>query len=136
MPLVEEYNKEVKFLQKLFYAPDFNSLYINGIEISTKDLNPFSVLRVFASENKAIKKLNSLRFSNKDAVNLLNSVSDDNDDRKNSDVEYYDVRDEIVAWWNDLESDTRYNKWPKNIKEVIIIYIFIYNFFHNYIYNY
>jgi len=119
MPLVEEYNKEVKFLQKLFYAPDFNSLYINGIEISTKDLNPFSVLRVFASENKAIKKLNSLRFSNKDAVNLLNSVSDDNDDRKNSDVEYYDVRDEIVAWWNDLESDTRYNKWPKNIKEIL-----------------
>jgi len=119
MPLVEEYNKEVKLLQKLFYANDFNSLYINGIEISTKNLNPFSVLRVFASENRSIKKLNSLRFSNKNAVNLLNSASDDSDDSKNSDIEYYDVRGDIVSWWNDLESDSRYNRWPNDIKEIL-----------------
>jgi UDP-glucose:glycoprotein glucosyltransferase len=119
MPLIEEYSKEVKFLQRLFYAPDFNSVFINGIEINAKDLNPFNVLRIFSSENRAITKLNSLRFSNKDAVNLLNSATDDSDNGKNSDTEYYDVRNDIVSWWNNLESDSRYNKWPKNIKEIL-----------------
>lgn len=125
MPLIEEYSKEVKFLQRLFYAPDFNSVFINGIEINAKDLNPFNVLRIFSSENRAITKLNSLRFSNKDAVNLLNSATDDSDNGKNGDTEYYDVRDDIVSWWNNLESDSRYNKWPKNIKEVITFIHFL-----------
>jgi len=119
MPLIDEYSTEMKYLQKIFYVPDYNVLYVNGLEIDTKDLNPFSILRVFTSENKAIKKLNSLGFSNKDAVNLLNSVSEDKDDKRGSDAEYYDVRDDIVSWWNNLESDSRYEKWPKNIREIL-----------------
>jgi len=119
MPVIEDYKKEIKYLQKLFYGTDFNSLFINGIDIDIKNLNPFTILRVFVSENQAIKKLNSLKFSNKDAVNLLNSVSGDKEEKGNSDIEYYDVRDNIVTWWNDLESDTRYTTWPNSVRDVI-----------------
>jgi len=119
MPLIDVYKSENKLLQSIFYVPDYNSLYINGISIDPKDLNPFKVLRIFSSENKYITKLNSLKFSNNNAVNLLNSVSDNKEEGKKSEIEYYDVRDDVVSWWNDLESDTRYKKWPKNIKEIL-----------------
>ncbi|ORX41875.1 hypothetical protein BCR36DRAFT_587674 [Piromyces finnis] len=119
MPLIEEYSSEIKYLQKLFYVPDYNSLYVNGLEIDTKNLNPFSILRIFASENKSIKQLNSLGYSNKDSVNLLNSANDEKEDKRSSDIEYYDVRDDIVSWWNNLESDSRYEKWPKSLREIL-----------------
>ena len=37
----------------------------------------------------------------------------------------YDVRSDLVLWWNDLEKDKRYNNWSKSLMDVRF-----YNFFY------
>jgi UDP-glucose:glycoprotein glucosyltransferase len=69
------------------------------------------------SELKMIEALKSLSISTNDAIKLLSSTAA----TKNSDLgwgESFDVRDDSVIWWNDLQKDRRYQNWPKYITDV------------------
>ena len=30
----------------------------------------------------------------------------------------FDVRSDAVLWWNNLEKDTKYQRWPASVREV------------------
>lgn len=65
-------------------------------------------------------------FTAKEAIQIISSPVLTKASKSNSNAAegVYDVRDTpeepFVTWWNDLEKDSRYNEWSKNMQEVII----------------
>jgi UDP-glucose:glycoprotein glucosyltransferase len=72
-----------------------------------------------------IRSLQDMGFTAKEAISIISSpalskASRFGDHSGNSEV--YDVRDtpeeHFVAWWNDLEKDSRYKEWTTDMGEV------------------
>lgn len=75
-------------------------------------------------ERLLLKVLNKIGISSSDSIELLShSVLSAQKGASESSDDVYDVRDDseeedIVIWWNDIETDERYSDWPDNLFEV------------------
>jgi hypothetical protein len=67
-------------------------------------------------EQKLVSAITSQGFNIDESIELLSTppaaMSATNND------ESFDVRADAVFWWNDLEKDKRYKRWPKSIMDV------------------
>lgn len=100
-----------------------------SVEIFTerlnKDTNPYiRLLKAMKKERLLLKVLNKIGISSSDSIELLSHpmLSSQKGGSENSD-DVYDVRDDsekedLVIWWNDIETDERYSDWPDNLFEV------------------
>ena len=62
--------------------------------------------------------IKSLGFSVEETLQLLSSQAADDSTSDMGWGEVFDIRDDNLIWWNDLEKDKRYKSWPKSVREV------------------
>ena len=90
-----------------------NVFWLNGIQISPKDVNPFDLLRLLKKEKEILGSLVELGLTRSQAFELLTH-------RELADVQagsgsldaIFDASDrleggDIITWWNDVEKDSR-----------------------------
>lgn len=75
-------------------------------------------MRILRREADRIARYEKLGLNSRQAIDVMThpALADDNADESVKDI--YDVRSELVEWWNDLEKDKRYKGWSSNIFEV------------------
>jgi UDP-glucose:glycoprotein glucosyltransferase len=104
----------------------FNIMWINGIQIPARDVNPYSLLAHLRRERKLISGIRSQGLSAPEIVSLLSheaisaTQTDDEPQR-------YDFRDEIeggniIIYMNDIEKDPRYESWPTELRAVSLLH--------------
>ncbi|KAF9269441.1 hypothetical protein L218DRAFT_953049 [Marasmius fiardii PR-910] len=117
--------------------PGGNIMWINGQMVQDADVNPFGLLRTLKKERSIINTLTSFGLgednerwlSNGQAIELLThrKIAAAQDTSGSSAVVdgLVDVSDRaeregaVVAWWNDLEKDSRYTRWPPSIHGIL-----------------
>jgi UDP-glucose:glycoprotein glucosyltransferase len=99
-----------------------NLIWINGIQIPARDVNPYSLLAHLRRERQLINGIRSQGLSASEAVSLL-SHDAIAQTQTEDEPQRYDFRDEIeggnvLLWMNSIEKDPRYESWPSELRAV------------------
>lgn len=114
-------NEHVENRKQLLPA-GYNIIWINGVQIPNRDVNPFTLLEHLRRERKLINGIRSQGLSGPEAIDLLsNSAITEN--QAQDEPQRYDFRDEteggqVIIWLNDIEKDKRYEGWPTELTTV------------------
>jgi UDP-glucose:glycoprotein glucosyltransferase len=105
-----------------YYQDGSSIIWINGVQIPIRDVNPFSLLEHLRRERKLINGVCSQGLTEPDAIALL-SHSAITETQSEEEPQRYDFRDEIeggdvIVWLNDIEKDERYAAWPTTLQAV------------------
>lgn len=108
-----------------------NIMWINGLQVDTRQVDAFSLLEHLRRERKLVGEFKKLGLSGSEAVNLL-SHSKLAAAKLGSDVQRYDWRDEIeeggvLIWMNDIEKDKRYASFSTTLQTVGYFFLFYRN---------
>jgi UDP-glucose:glycoprotein glucosyltransferase len=108
----------------LLLAPGASMIWINGVQIPAREVNPHALLAHMRRERKLINGVRSQGLSASDAVSLL-SHSAITESQTGNDVQRYDFRDaaeggSIIIWMNNIEKDSRYEDWPTELRAVSV----------------
>lgn len=115
---LEEHNSN----RELLLPTGFNMLWINGVQIPNRDVNPYSLLAHLRRERSLINGIRSQGLSASDVVALLSheaiSATQTEDEPQR-----YDFRDEleggnVIIYMNNIEKDSRYESWPTELRAV------------------
>ncbi|TFY57738.1 hypothetical protein EVJ58_g6843 [Rhodofomes roseus] len=94
-----------------------NVAWLNGVQLSEKDMNPFALLRLLKKERGIMRSLTSLGLSTAQALELLThpkiNAAQGASDVLDGIVDASDRQEGggVIQWWNDLEKDSRYGRW-------------------------
>lgn len=108
--------------RELLLPTGFNMIWINGIQIPTRDVNPYSLLAHLRRERSLINGIRSQGLSAPDVIALLSheaiSATQTEDEPQR-----YDFRDEseggnVIIFMNNIEKDSRYDSWPTELRAV------------------
>lgn len=118
----ESFTREHVGNREIFLLPGQNMLWINGVQISPRDVNIFALLEHLRTERNLVSGLLQLGFSPAESIALL-SHEVISHSRTTSDVQRYDFRDasegtRVIMWLNDIEKDKKYTEWPSEISAV------------------
>lgn len=86
---------------------------LNGAHTDTRDVNPFSLLRLLKKERTVVQSLRSFGLSNSQAFELLTHPAVAFSQKDSGMVEaVFDASDRpeggsLILWWNNVEKDTR-----------------------------
>ena len=123
MNVSDEFLQEHIQNRELILPSGFNVLWINGVQIMPRDLNPYSLLEHLRRERKMIKGVRELGLSGPEAIDLLSheAITASQIDQE---AQRYDWRDEsegggIIMWLNDVEKDKRYADWDDSITALL-----------------
>ena len=119
----DEFMQEYRANREAFLPAGYNIMWINGIQVDSRQFDAFSFLTQLRRERALIDSLRSLGLKAKEAIQLL-SHNDIAQSQANSEVQRYDYRDsteggEIIIWLNDVEKDKRYEGWPTSIQALL-----------------
>ncbi|KAL1865621.1 killer toxin resistant protein [Paecilomyces lecythidis] len=94
----------------------YNVMWINGVQISPRQIDAFSLLEHIRKERKLITRFKDLGLSAQDAVNLLWHPAL-TEVQTAQEPQRYDYRDkaeggDVIIWLNNIEKDKRYEGWP------------------------
>lgn len=126
--MVAAYNASERFEaehiknRELLLPPGYNMIWINGVQIPTRDVNPYSLLAHLRRERKLIQGIQSQGLSAPDVISLL-SHSAISATQSEDEPQRYDFRDEIeggdiIMYMNNIEKDSRYESWPTEVRAV------------------
>lgn len=114
--------KEHRQNRALSVPAGMNVLWMNGVQLIERQIDPFTLVNSIRRERKLIEGVTSLGLSGKEAVSLLGhrevtSAKSDDEPRR------FDWRDEIeegrvIIWLNNIEKDKRYAEYPKSLMAV------------------
>ncbi|KAF2195512.1 glycosyltransferase family 24 protein [Zopfia rhizophila CBS 207.26] len=112
----EEFVKEHEANREQLLPSGYSIIWINGVQIPQRDVNPFTLLEHLRRERKLINGVRSLGFSGPEAINLL-SHSAITENQAEDEPQRYDFRDtteggNVIIWLNDILTDSRYEDWP------------------------
>lgn len=118
----KELRNEIRVNRARMIPPGYNVMWINGVQIDSRQIDAFSLLENLRRERRLIEKFRDLGISGQEAVKLLShpllaeAHSDD-------DLQRYDFRDQleggdVIIWLNNLEKDSRYKAWPGDLESV------------------
>lgn len=96
-----------------------NVLWINGMQMIDRQIDPFSLLQIIRNERKLINGVRDLGLSGPEAIKLL-SHQEINLVKAQDEPQRFDWRDTIeggnvIIWMNDIEKDKRYAGWPVSL---------------------
>lgn len=116
--LTEHYNN-----RELLLPTGHNVIWINGVQIPARDVNPYALLAHLRRERKLINGIRSQGLSGPDTISLL-SHSALTQGQTGDEAQRYDFRDEIeggkvIVWVNDIEKDSRYQSWPTELRALL-----------------
>jgi len=100
----------------------FNIIWVNGVQIPVRDVNPYSLLAHLRRERVLINGIRSQGLSSAEVISLLSheaigaTQSEDEPQR-------YDFRDaaeggNVIIYMNDIEKDALYESWPTELRAV------------------
>ncbi|KAJ1557070.1 hypothetical protein HK405_000929, partial [Cladochytrium tenue] len=95
-----------------------NRLFMNNIELPVDGLDIFSLFRRLRDEARLVDSILGLSLSVPEALRLL-AVPPGSFGADLGWGEAFDVRNEQVVWWNDLENDARYRSWPRSLRDIL-----------------
>jgi UDP-glucose:glycoprotein glucosyltransferase len=101
----------------------YNAMWINGVQMDSRQIDAFSLLEHLRRERKLMNKFRDLGLSANDAVKLL-SHRLLTDAQAGGEEQRYDYRDDLeenqaIIWMNNLEKDSRYETWPSDLESYI-----------------
>ena len=116
--LTEHYNN-----RELLLPTGYNVIWINGVQIPARDVNPYALLSHLRRERKLIKGITSQGLSSSDTISLL-SHSAVTQGQVGDEPQRYDFRDEVeggrvIVWVNNIEKDSRYQSWPNELRALL-----------------
>lgn len=118
-----EFLAEYRANRAEFLPQGFNVLWMNGLQVESRQINAFSLHENLARERKLINQMRELGLTAQEAVSLLSheviaqaQVEDE--------PQRYDWRDEadggdVIMWLNDIEQDNRYAGWPGELNALL-----------------
>ena len=109
--------------RELLLPTGYNVIWINGVQIPAKDVNPYALLAHLRRERKLIHGIRSQGLSGPDTISLL-SHSAITQGQTGDDPQRYDFRDEVeggkvIVWVNNIEKDSRYQSWPEELRALL-----------------
>jgi UDP-glucose:glycoprotein glucosyltransferase len=118
-----EFLTEYRANRAAFLPQGLNILWMNGLQVETRQINAFSLHENLARERKLVNQMRELGLSASEAVRLLSheviaqAQVEDQPQR-------YDWRDEgeggdVIMWLNDIEQDKRYIGWPSELNALL-----------------
>lgn len=116
--LTEHYNN-----RELSLPTGYNIIWINGVQIPERDVNPYALLAHLRRERKLINGIRSQGLSGPETVSLL-SHSALTQGQNSDEPQRYDFRDEteggkVIVWVNNIEKDSRYQGWPDELRALL-----------------
>ncbi|KAI9101192.1 UDP-glucose:glycoprotein glucosyltransferase-domain-containing protein [Phlyctochytrium arcticum] len=96
-----------------------NGFWVNGQELDAAKVDIFSLQRILKSEVRILTSLTSLNLTAKQALTLLTTPLAQ---KRGGTLEWgdsFDVRSDLVKWWNDLESDAQYSRYAPSITSLV-----------------
>uniref|UniRef100_A0A2D0TCJ7 UGGT n=1 Tax=Talaromyces thermophilus TaxID=28565 RepID=A0A2D0TCJ7_TALTH len=100
-----------------------NVLWINGLQIDSRQVDAYSLLEHLRHERQFIGQFRKLGLSNIEALDLLLHPNL-TDGQSDAETQRYDWRDEVeggdvIIWLNDLTKDKRYSDFPSDIDALL-----------------
>ncbi|KAF2759983.1 UDP-glucose:glyco protein glucosyltransferas-like protein [Pseudovirgaria hyperparasitica] len=119
----QEFVQEWKGNRDLALPAGYNVIWINGIQVDPRKVDPFSLLDHLRRERKLINGVRRLGFSGPEAIKLL-SHSEVAQTHGEDDPQRYDFRDaneggKVLLWLNNIEKDKRYEDWPTQLTTLL-----------------
>jgi UDP-glucose:glycoprotein glucosyltransferase len=114
--------QEIRHNRAKMLPGGYNVMWINGVQIDTRQIDAFSLLEHLRRERKLIEKFRGLGLSANDAVKIL-SHQVLTEAQAGGEEQRYDYRDDseenqVIIWLNDLEKDSRYEGWSSELDAV------------------
>jgi UDP-glucose:glycoprotein glucosyltransferase len=99
-----------------------NVLWINGLQVTAKQIDAFNMLDILRKERKLLNKFYKLGLTAPQTINLL-SHKDIGLLKADDEPFRVDWRDEseggdVIIWLNNIEKDKRYRDWPTSVNTV------------------
>lgn len=118
----ENFEAEHTKNRELLLPPGYNLIWINGVQIPTRDVNPYSLLAHLRRERKLIQGIQSQGLEAPDVISLLSHTAI-SATQSEDEPQRYDFRDEleggnVIIYMNNIEKDSRYESWPTEIRAV------------------
>jgi UDP-glucose:glycoprotein glucosyltransferase len=118
----EEFLNEHVSNRKQLLPEGYNIIWMNGLKVPDRDINPFTLLEHLRRERNLINEIRSQGLSGSDAISLL-SHSAITETQAVDEPQRYDWRDEtegghVIIWMNNIEKDSRYETWPSALTSV------------------
>ncbi|TBU43432.1 glycosyltransferase family 24 protein [Dichomitus squalens] len=99
-----------------------NAVWLNGVPLEEKDLNPWGLLRLMRRERKVVGELMSLGLSSEESIELLTHAKIAKAQTEGGALDgLFDASDRaegggVIGWFNDFEKDERYARWGGSLK--------------------
>ena len=119
----ETFLNEYRANRDVFLPQGYSIVWINGVQVDTRSLNPFGLLDHLRRERSLINNLRDLGFTASQAIKLL-SHKDIAQAQVEKEPQRYDWRDQtegsnIIMWLNNIEKDKRYQNWPSQLTALL-----------------
>ncbi|KAF8595370.1 hypothetical protein BDV93DRAFT_575405 [Ceratobasidium sp. AG-I] len=98
-----------------------NMAWINGVQLTDNDMNPFSLLRLLRRERQTMTSLMDTGLTSEQAVRVLASAEIGKAATVSGPTDgLFDASDreeegKAITWLNDIEKDNRYVRWPNTL---------------------
>lgn len=95
-------------------------LWLNRKPLDSQRLDIFSLFREMRAETSRLSALTELGLHGPEALDLISAPLVDAALKDYSWGEAFDLRSDKIIWWNNLEKDSRYRRYPKDLYSVFI----------------
>ncbi|KAH7376602.1 UDP-glucose:glycoprotein glucosyltransferase [Plectosphaerella cucumerina] len=118
----EDFEKEHKLNREHMVPSGTNVLWMNGIQLIERQIQPYTLLDMLRKERRLIDGVRELGLTGKQAVSLLahEKVSAKSDDEPMR-FDWRDSREDgrVIMWLNDLENDEGYAHYPTELTALL-----------------
>ncbi|USW55952.1 Putative UDP-glucose:Glycoprotein Glucosyltransferase [Septoria linicola] len=119
----EDFVKEHAENREVLLPPGYNIMWINGVQIMSRDVEAYALLEHLRRERKMIKSVQEIGLSGAEAVELLSHEAI-TESQVEQEAPRYDWRDDaeggdVIIWLNDIEKDKRYAEWPNTANALL-----------------
>lgn len=119
----QEFSDEYKTAHMQRVPRGVNALWMNGLQLIERQIEPFALVEMLRRERKLIDAVRSLGFDGADAISLLGHekiAAAKGDDKEAARFDWTDRSEDghAIIWLNDLENDDRYAEYPKELVSV------------------
>ncbi|KAI9843554.1 MAG: hypothetical protein M1837_006230 [Sclerophora amabilis] len=114
-----DFLEEFKGNREILLPAGQNIIWVNGIQLDSRQVDAFALLQHLRRERSYINGLQALGFTGAEAIKIL-SHPDIAESKSDEAPQRYDFRDAIeggnvIIWMNNLEKDKRYSGWPRSV---------------------
>lgn len=99
-----------------------NFLWLNGVQLIERQIEPFSLIEMLRRERKLINSIRGLGLNGQQAISLLGhkriAEAKGADEPLRYDWTDRSENGRVIVWLNDLENDERYQGYPKGLYSV------------------